>query len=78
MEAKILFLEQQLKSLGTGGKWTQTLWVRCDRPQCNNNRKILNEIDLEKNIFYLYIYGLFNDALTISDCIAQNDRMMSE
>jgi hypothetical protein len=28
--------------------------------------------------FYLFIYGLFNDDVSSSDCIAFNDRMISE
>jgi hypothetical protein len=28
--------------------------------------------------YYLFIYAIFNDALSTSDCIASNDRMISE
>jgi hypothetical protein len=30
------------------------------------------------NLFYLFICGLFNDAINSSVCIASNDRMINE
>jgi hypothetical protein len=46
----------------------------------NNERNDIHRVFIRSSILfiYLFIHGLFNDAVSRSDYIASNDRMINE